>query len=112
MTYEVRTTLDAVNDLEDIENYIGGVLGEIENAKRQVNRISERINSLDEYPNRNPKFVVKGAPKKNYRKMSVDNYVVLYEVRKKKKIVVIIRVLYSGRDLRKVFDYNEENNIS
>ncbi|MCD8204834.1 MAG: type II toxin-antitoxin system RelE/ParE family toxin [Coprobacillus sp.] len=108
MTYDVRITLDAISDLDDIKYYIGRVLGEIDNAKRQVERISERINSLDEYPNRNPKFIVSGAPKKNFRRMNIDNYVVIYEVREKEKTVIIIRVLYSGRDLKRVFDRNRD----
>ena len=54
-----------------------------ENAAGQLDRIEEKILSLGEYP---------------------DNYAIFYIPDKTKKLVTVIRVMYSGRDVDKQLD--------
>ena len=56
MTYEVRMTANAENNLRGIFEYIAFNLQSVENAVRQLDRLEHNIASLEQMPERFPVF--------------------------------------------------------
>ena len=95
--YKVEITKSALQDMEDIYNYIAEELLAPENAMGQYNRIADAILSLDNFPE---KFrVLESEPEKDkeIRRMVVDNYSVFYVIKENR--VIVTDVLYSASDI-------------
>ncbi len=95
--YKVEITKEALQDMEDIYNYIALDLLSPENAMGQYNRIADEILALDVFPQRYR--IMDSEPEKNMelRRMIVDNYSVFYTIRADK--VIVIDVLYTASDI-------------
>lgn len=95
--YEIILTDVAKEELEEIFSYIEKNLSMKNTAKRLMKKIEENILILENNPYLYKEIHVK--PHNDvYRRLVVDNYVVLYEVKEEHKQVVIYRVLYGKRD--------------
>ena len=75
-----------------------------ENAAGQLDRIEEKILSLGEYPEKFRQYEREPWKSRNTRVVPVDNYAIFYIPDKTKKLVIVIRVMYSGRDVDKQLD--------
>ncbi|MCD8211616.1 MAG: type II toxin-antitoxin system RelE/ParE family toxin [Oscillospiraceae bacterium] len=95
--YTVMVTEGALEDMEEIYNYIASVLLSPENARRQYNRIVDAIFTLEEMPERYKQMDFDFARQKGLRRMLVDNYSVIYAV--KGESVFITNVIYSASDI-------------
>ena len=104
MKYTVAITEQAENDLRSIFEYIAFELLSPENAARQLDRIEERILSLVDYPEKYRQYEREPWKSRNTRVVPVDNYLVFYIPDKKRGIITVIRVMYSGRDVDKQLD--------
>jgi toxin ParE1/3/4 len=104
MSYEVTLTEQAENDLRGIFEYIAFNLLSPENAIGQLDRIEEKIFSLREYPERFRLYEREPWKSRNTRIVSVDNYVVFYIPDATNKLVTVIRIIYSGRDVSRQLD--------
>ena len=95
--YRVEITKEALQDMEDIYNYIAIELLSPENAIGQYNRIADEILTLDMFPQRYR--IMDSEPEKQMelRRMIVDNYSVFYTIRVDK--VIITDVLYTASDI-------------
>ena len=95
--YRVEITKEALQDMEDIYNYIALELLSPENAMGQYNRIADEILTLDTFPQRYR--IMDSEPEKQMelRRMIVDNYSVFYTIRVDK--VIITDVLYTASDI-------------
>lgn len=95
--YKVEITKEALQDMEDIYNYIALGLLSPENAMGQYNRIADEILTLDTFPQRYR--IMESGPEKQMelRRMIVDNYSVFYTIRVDK--VIITDVLYTASDI-------------
>ncbi|MDP2648280.1 MAG: type II toxin-antitoxin system RelE/ParE family toxin [bacterium] len=91
----VRFSALALNDLEEIADYIGR--DNTEAARRVVNGIEEACFSLGEFPELGVKSEVPRV-----RKLLVHGlpYKIIYETAKTKGVVVILRVYHDARDSR------------
>lgn len=76
-------------------------------GKAQIRRIIKAIKGLNQMPNRF-KLYQKGPWRdKGLRVLPIDNYLVFYLIEEVKDIVVIIRIMYSGRNIKsELFDIN------
>ncbi len=99
MTYELSLTPNAKNDLMEIFNYIANDLQSIQNAKGQIDRLEQAINSLSYMPERFRVFDKEPWKSRNLRIMNVDNYQVFYIPNNDKKIVTVLRIIYGRRDV-------------
>lgn len=72
--YEVDITKEALQDMEDIYNYIAIKLLSPENAMGQYNRIADEILKLDSFPERFRIIDSEPEKKMELRRMLVDNY--------------------------------------
>uniref|UniRef100_UPI004056D56A type II toxin-antitoxin system RelE/ParE family toxin n=1 Tax=Agathobacter sp. TaxID=2021311 RepID=UPI004056D56A len=95
--YKVEITKEALQDMEDIYNYITLELLSPENAMGQYNRIADEILTLDTFPQRYR--IMDSEPEKQMelRRMLVDNYSVFYTIRGDK--VIVTDVLYTASDI-------------
>ena len=99
MIYEVELSEQADSDLRGIFEYIAFELQSPENASGQLDRLEEQILSLDTMPGRYRKYEKEPWKSRGLRVLPVDNYVVLYIPDSDKKVVTILRVMYTGRDI-------------
>ena len=95
--YKVEITKEALQDMEDIYNYIALELLSPENAMGQYNRIADEILTLDTFPQRYR--IMDSEPEKQMelRRMIVDNYSVFYTIRADK--VIVTDALYTASDI-------------
>lgn len=106
--YNVVYSPEALSDLKDIYAYIAQELMAPDTALNQVNRIRKEIRSLDFMPSRYA--LVDWEPWKSMgmRKVPVDNFVVFYTVDSNSMTVVIIRIVYGGRDIESIAAKNRK----
>ena len=95
--YKVEITKEALQDMEDIYNYIAIELLSPENAIGQYNRIADEILTLDMFPQRYR--IMDSEPEKQMelRRMIVDNDSVFYIILGDK--VIVTDVLYTPSDI-------------
>lgn len=95
--YRIEITWEALQDMEDIYNYIATGLLSPENAMGQYNRLADEILTLNSFPERFR--IMESEPEKRMelRRMLVDNYSVFYTIRGDK--VIVTDVLYTASDI-------------
>ena len=101
MSSEVIYSARARQDLRNIYEYISYDLLVPETATRQTRRIMEEIRSLDEMPMRHHLYDDEPWHSQGVRFFPVDNYLVFYLPDETKNTVYIVRIIYSGRDIKK-----------
>lgn len=104
MIYNVVISEKAKTDLIEIYSYIAYNLLSPINGKNQLQRIRNNIVKLNEMPERFPLYPNEPWCHKGVRYMVTDNYVVFYVAEDESKTVTVLRVMYSGRDIDKVFE--------
>ena len=95
--YKVEITKEALQDMQDIYDYIAIELLSPENAMGQYNRIADEILTLDIFPQRYRIMDSEPAKQMELRRMLVDNYSVFYTIRDDK--VIVTDVLYTALDI-------------
>ena len=98
-TWHVDITDSAEKDIDGIHTYIAEKLIEPVTAWNQVERIYDGIFTLDKMPERCPLLQEEPWRAMGLRKLTVDNYLVIFELQESVDIVSIIAVVYSKRDL-------------
>jgi toxin ParE1/3/4 len=99
MIYRIDITDQADSDLRSIYEYIALELQAPENAQNQLNRLENEIMTLEEMPERFRLYEKEPWRSRGLRIMPVDNYCVFYIPNKEEAVVVIFRIIYSGRDI-------------
>lgn len=99
--YEVEFTEDCIKEIDDIYEYISGKLMASLSAKRLMRKIEREIMLLE----KNPKIYVEvnltDKLKRKYRRMLVNNYVVLYTVDEENKKIYVAHMYYGKRNYLK-----------
>ncbi|MCI7127008.1 MAG: type II toxin-antitoxin system RelE/ParE family toxin [Clostridium sp.] len=105
--YRIVYSPQALEDLKDIYAYISEELQVPDTARNQVNRIREKIRSLDFMPMRYA--IVDWEPWKSMKmhKIPVDNFIVFYIVDMNSMTVTVIRIVYGGRDIQGITTQKE-----
>jgi plasmid stabilization system protein ParE len=99
MTYTVKLSNLAKRDIISIHDYIENELSSPLTAQRQIERIEEKIRSLEQFPFRYRKIKSDNARFEAIRMMPIDNYAVIYLPDKDNGIVSVSRVIYSHRNI-------------
>jgi toxin ParE1/3/4 len=89
----------AEKDLRDIYEYIAVSLLEPGIARNLTKRIMNAIAKLDQIPLRHRLFEKEPWHSKGLRVLPVDNYIVFYLPVDALKTVVVVRIMYGGRDI-------------
>ncbi len=95
--YQVEITNEALEDMEQLYEYIADILRAPETAMKQYNRIADEIMKLDIYPERFRLIELPIEQTKQLRRMPVDNYSVFYVVHENR--VIVTNVLYSASSI-------------
>ncbi|MBO5348252.1 MAG: type II toxin-antitoxin system RelE/ParE family toxin [Clostridia bacterium] len=101
MKYEVILTESAKEELEDIFYYILKKLKAKKAAENFINKIERKILILEDIPNSYCIIDQCKLRKPKYRKLPINNYIVIYRVDEANKKVYIIRIVYKGRNYLK-----------
>ena len=99
MIYKIVITRQADVDLRAVYEYIAFELLSPDNAIRQLDRLEEKIMTLELFPEKFKLYEREPWHSRGLRVMPVDNYLVFYIPDKDMEIVTILRVIYKGRDL-------------
>ena len=107
MSYKIELTNQAKNDLDEIYSYIAFTLLSPDVAANMYNSIIHSIRSLDSMPLRNALMDDEPWKSRGLRRCFVKNYTIFYLVDEANSIVRIVRIMYSGRDIR--YQLSESN---
>lgn len=88
----------ARQDMIDIARYISRELNNPVAADRLAVELIEAGDSIPVFPYANPAYIPIRPLKHEYRKLLVENYLMLYWVDEEKKLVTVARVIYAKRD--------------
>lgn len=94
MKYDVKLSMEAEKDLQNIIIYIKEILKEPSVARKYANLMKQEIKSLEYNPKRHAIIDSKRIKDLKVRKLIIKNYIVFYRVAEEKKIVNIERILY------------------
>ncbi len=92
----------AQNDLVEIVRYIANDLHNKQAANSLADEIIKTTDRLADFPYSYPVYTPIRPTKNEYRKISVQNYLIFYSVDEKEKNVTIARVVYAKRDYDKL----------
>ena len=109
--FDVYISEQADNDLRGIFEYIALELMAPENAAGQLDRLEAGISSLEYMPEKFRRYEREPWYSRGLRVFPIDNYLVFYIPDMDTKIVTVIRVMFSGRDVNRQLelftDYKE-----
>lgn len=97
--WEVVYTEQAENDLRHVYEYIAFSLLEPAIANRQTRRIINAIAGLGQMPLRFQRLEIEPWHSRGLRVMPINNYLVFFLPVTSRKIVIVIRIMYSKRDI-------------
>ena len=97
-TYEIEITEDCRYEIREIYKYISNNLVADNAAKRLMQKIRKNIYDLSLFPRLYTKIEKKDKRKRDFRKMVVDNYIILYTIDDSKKTVYISHMYYGRRN--------------
>lgn len=100
--YRIDISEPAENDLRDIVRYIAAQLSAPLTALKMMDLIEESIMGLAIMPQKCSPVIDERLALMGYRKLPVKNYVVLFTIDEKAKVVDIERILYARRDWRQI----------
>lgn len=101
MIFNVVYTSEARQDLRDIYEYIAYELMVPEIASGQVDRIMKAARSLEQMPMRYRLYEEEPWHSQGLRFLPVDNYLIFYLPDETNNIANTIRIMYSGRDVKR-----------
>ena len=102
--YNVEYLLSAVQDMVEIVTYIARELNNPSAAECIAERLAEAGESLRDFPSAQPAYTPLRPLKHEYRKLLIENYMMLYWVTETEKRVTIARVVYARRNYAKLLE--------
>jgi len=101
--WEVEFSEQAEIDLDNIYRYISDALHEPTTAAKQIDRIENAIQHLENSPHR---AVIDEDPWKSQglRLMNIDNYSAFFILDEPNGIIHILRISSARRDIKNIFD--------
>ena len=96
--YEIEFTEDCREELDEIYEYISEKLVAENSAKKLMRKMRNAVMDLSESPNLHIKIKKKNKLKREYRRIVIDNFVVLYTVEESSKKVYIAHMYYGRRN--------------
>ena len=99
MIYQIKISKQANKDLRDIYEYIAFTLLSPDNAKKLLNTLEKKIQSLENFPKRFKLYHDELWHDQELRVMPVNNFLVFYISHHQKQIITILRIMYHGRNI-------------
>lgn len=102
--WKVILTPKLKQEFRDIYSYITEELLVPETTKKQMGRILDKVEPLNEMPYKFSLVEKELWHSRGLRKMVVDNYIVFYLPNEKTKEVVVFHVFYGGRYIEELLE--------
>lgn len=99
MSWHIELSRQAKQDIRDIYEYISFVFSAPETAKKQIRRILQKVDSLNEMPMRYRLYYEEPWHSKGLRFLPVDNYLIFYIPDSESFTVNIVRIIYGRRNI-------------
>lgn len=96
--FEVEFTNECIEEMIEIYEYISYKLKENNAAKRLMAMVTDKILKLTNMPESYMKIGKNDRLKREYHRMAVKNFVVLYTIDFQKRKVYISRMIYGRRN--------------
>lgn len=96
--YKIEFTEESKKEIKKIYNYIKNELYAENAAKRIMNKVEELVNNLAYAPKIYAEIDKYRGTKKVYRRIVIDNYVLLYTINEQNKKIYIMHMYYGGSD--------------
>ena len=96
--YEIEFTEDARDEIREIYEYISKSLVNENAAKRLMRKMRKSVLDLAESPQIFVKIEKKDRMKREFRRMVVDNFVILYTIDDDKKIICVAHMYYGRKN--------------
>ena len=100
--FHIHYSSKALNDLRNIYAYIAFQLQAPETAKRQIERIQEKICSLDFMPEKYALVEWEPWKSQNTHRVPIDNFVIFYIVHSNINELTILRILYGKQNIEQI----------
>ena len=98
MRYEVKLTTQAIEQIQEIVQYISKILFVQETAQKWLDSLQCEIRKLDSMPSRYPLTAEEPWRTKGIRKMPFKNFLVYYLIDEDKNSVWVTAVIYGRRN--------------
>ncbi len=108
-SYSIHYTYDALQDLEDIYDYISLELGAHGVAVAQIKRIRDEIRSLSAFPKRYKAVEWEPWSSQGMRQLPVDNFIIFYIVGEEMATIDVVRIIYGKRDIPNIIKTSESD---
>ena len=96
--YEIVFTEDSRIEIKEIYEYISNNLVNEKAAKRLMSKIREKVMNLAQAPKLYKKIEKTKKIKKEFRRIIVNNFIILYTLDDDKKIVYISHIYYKRKN--------------
>ena len=96
--YEIEFTESARDEIRAVYEYISKSLVNEDAAKRLMRKMRTNIMNLTKSPEIYVKIEKKDRLKRNFRRMVVDNFIVLYTIDEYKKTIYISHMYYGKKN--------------
>lgn len=107
MRWEIQYTEEAVQDLQDVYDYLAFVLLEPVLAQTHINTLMDAAESLDSMPFRHPLYQNEPWHSRGLRMLPVGGWIVFYIPNESYNTVTVIRIVYGGRDMARQLEENK-----
>ena len=97
-SFEVEFTDECIEEIIEIYEYISNNLKEDDSAKRLMTEVMDKVLNLASTPELYMKIEKVDKLKREYHRMVVKNYIILYTIDFEKKTVFISRMVYGRRN--------------
>lgn len=97
--YKVKVNPRAIRELDHIYEYIANDKLDLENTKKQVERIKKAVLSLSTFPQSHQERNEGRYAGKGYRQLLIDNYIAIFRIDELHKTVYVVTIQYQGRNL-------------
>ena len=98
MEYRVKLTDQFLDEFEEICDYISNKLKNIDASNRLREKVIYNILLLENSPRMCTEIEKADRTGRQYRRLVVNNYVILYTIDEGEKIVYIAHIYYGGRN--------------
>ena len=102
--YKLEILPIAIEDIENIIQYISYNLVNVAAAKKQRDLFMKSIENIITFPYGSTIYKSKKNLKFKYRFYKIKNYLIIYTINKKENLITIVRVLYQKMDISSILE--------
>ncbi len=96
--YNIKLADQFLEEFEEICDYISNKLKNIDGSNRLRKKVIYNVLLLENSPKMFTEIEKTDRTERKYRRMVVNNYVILYTIDKLKKVVYVAHIYYDGRN--------------